>query len=218
MSLAAERVVVVSTHLDDAVMSCWSRLDGSSNVTVVTVFTGGPEPGFLGEWDSDSGAPDSATRMQQRRAEDAAALALAGCPYVHVGLLEIEYGGGVCPPEAIAEHLAVADVVYAPAAIGLRHVNKEHGRVRDTVLSLRPDARLYADQPYCGFSADTELVSDRTREVVALSAQQRERKSRAIHCYAGELPKLERPESFGPFARPEQLEYEVFWGGSWARG
>jgi LmbE family N-acetylglucosaminyl deacetylase len=217
-----ERVVVVSAHLDDAVMSCWSLLDGAlldgardvtgaTNVTVVTVFTGGPEPGFLGEWDSDSGAPDSATRMQQRRAEDVAALAVAGCPYVHVGLLEVEYGGGTCPPDAIAAHLGDADVVYAPAGIGLRHVNEEHGRVRDAVLALRPDARLYADQPYCGFRPDTELASDREREVVALAPQQRERKSRAIRCYAGELPKLERPEAFGRFAGPEQLGYEVFW-------
>jgi LmbE family N-acetylglucosaminyl deacetylase len=216
MPSGEERVVVVSTHLDDAVMSCWSLLDGASNVTVVTVFTGGPEPGFLGEWDRDSGASDSATRMQQRRAEDAAALAVAACRYVHVGLLEVEYGGGACPPDAIAPHLDGADVVYAPAGIGLRHVNEEHGRVRDAVLTLRPDARLYADQPYCGFRPDTELASElggtgSAREVVALAAQQRERKARAIRCYAGELPKLERPEAFGSFARPERLGYEVFW-------
>jgi LmbE family N-acetylglucosaminyl deacetylase len=207
--------IVVSTHLDDAVMSCWSVIDGATDVTVVTVFTGGPEPGFLGGWDADSGAPDSATRMEQRRAEDRAALALAGCPYVHLGLLEVEYGGGECPPEAISDVLAEAAVVYAPAGIGVRHVNKEHGRVRDTVLSLRPDAVLYADQPYCGFQATAELpaslAAGRVADAVALSAEQRERKARAIACYAGELPKLERAESFGPFADPGNLAHEVFW-------
>ena len=215
MGSTAERIVVVSTHLDDAVMSCWSLLDDASNVTVVTVFTGSPEPGFLGAWDSDSGAPDSATRMQERRAEDVAALAVAGCPYVHVGLLEVEYGGGSCPPGVLDAHLSNADVVYAPAGIGLRHVNNEHGRVRDAVLTLRPDARLYADQPYCDFRDDTELTTElaagRQRDVRALSAEQRARQLRAIHCYRGELTKLERPESFGPFARPERLAYEVFW-------
>ena len=30
--------VVVSPHLDDAVMSCWSVLEGAPQVTVVTVF------------------------------------------------------------------------------------------------------------------------------------------------------------------------------------
>ena len=196
-------------------MSCWSLIDGAADVAVVTVFTGGPEPGFLGAWDNESGAPDSATRMEQRRAEDRAALALAGCAYVHLGLLEVEYGGGECPPNALAEVLADAPVVYAPAGIGLRHVNKEHGRVRDAVLSLRPDAVLYADQPYCGFRADTqlppELAAGRRAEVVALTPEQRERKSRAIACYAGELRMLERPESFGPFADPASLGHEVLW-------
>lgn len=205
----------MSTHLDDAVMSCWSVLEGAPQVTVLTVFTGGPEPGFLGAWDSDSGVPDSATRMEQRRAEDVAALSLAGCAYVHLGLLEVEYGGGECPPAAIAEQLAAAAVVYAPAGIGIRHVNKEHGRVRDAVLSLRPDALLYADQPYCDFRSDTELPAElaagRLAEVVALRPEQRERKARAIHCYAGELVKLERPDSFGPFAAADSLMHEVFW-------
>jgi hypothetical protein len=209
------KAVVVSTHLDDAVMSCWSLIDGAPDVSVVTVFTGGPEPGFLGAWDSDSGAPDSATRMEERRAEDRSALALAGCAFVHLGVLEVEYGGGECRPEAIAHLLADAPVVYAPAGIGLRHVNEEHGRVRDTVLSLRPDAVLYADQPCCGFRSDTQLpaalATGRVAAVVALTAEQRQRKSRAIGCYAAELPKLERPESFGPFADPGNLEHEVFW-------
>jgi LmbE family N-acetylglucosaminyl deacetylase len=207
--------IVVSTHLDDAVMSCWSLIDGATDVTVVTVFTGGPEPGFLGAWDSDSGAPDSATRMEQRRAEDRAALTIAGCRYVHVGLLEIEYGGGECPPDAIADVLVNASVVYAPAGIGLRHVNKEHGRVRDAVLSLRPDAVLYADQPYCAFRPETELppslAAGRVVDIATLTPEQRGRKARAIACYAGELSKLERPESFGPFADPGNLGHEVFW-------
>src|SRR5258708_31631699 len=115
--------------------------------------------------------------MQQRCAEDVAALAVAGCPYVYVGLLEVEYGGGICPPGALDASIDGADVVYAPAGIGLRHVNKEHGRVRDAVLMLRPDARLYADQPYCDFRDDTELTTDlavgRQREVRALGAEQR---------------------------------------------
>jgi GlcNAc-PI de-N-acetylase len=207
--------IIVSTHLDDAVMSCWSLIDGATDVTVVTVFTGGPDPGFLGAWDSDSGAADSATRMEQRRAEDRAALAVAGCAYVHLGLLEVEYGGGACPPDAIADVLADADVVYAPAGIGLRHVNKEHGRVRDAVLSLHPDAVLYADQPYCGFGTEATLPANiaagRVADVVALSPEQRERKARAIRCYTGELQKLERPESFGPFADSGNLAHEVLW-------
>jgi hypothetical protein len=202
-------VVVVSTHLDDAVLSAWSVLS-AQRARVVTVFTGGPPPGTLTAWDADSGAPDSATRVEQRRAEDAAALALVGCDFAHLGLREGQYGEGRCPPEAVAPAIEAADVVYAPAGIGEPHANREHIVVRDAVLAVRPDAWLYADQPYCRFSPATELPgSPRQRELVTLTGEQRAGKAEAIRCYAGELWKLER--DFGAFARPARLAYEVLW-------
>lgn len=206
------RIVVVSTHLDDAVLSCWSVLDGPGDVVVVTVFTGGPPPGTLTEWDEDSGAADSAERMIQRLAEDRAALRIAGREPVHLGLLEGQYGRGEMPPAALEPYL-VADVVYAPAGIAERHVNEEHVRVRDVVLSMRPDARLYADQPYCqfrpSFDLRVELAEGRVPHVVELPPAAREHKAQAIRCYTGELPKLEA--HFGPFATPDRLAYELFW-------
>jgi hypothetical protein len=202
-------VVVVSTHLDDAVLSAWSVLS-PQRARVVTVFTGGPPPGTLTSWDECSGAPDSATRMEQRRSEDATALALARCGLEHLGLKEGQYGGGLCPPEAVAPSIAAADVVYAPAGTGEPRMNREHIVVRDAVLAVRPDAWLYADQPYCNFSATTELPgSTRRRQLVTLSHELRASKAEAIRCYAGELWKLER--DFGEFARPGRLAYEVLW-------
>jgi hypothetical protein len=202
-------VVVVSTHLDDAVLSAWSVLS-TQRARVVTVFTGGPPPGTLTNWDADSGAPDSATRMEQRRSEDAAALALAGCEFDHLGLQEAQYGAGKCPPEALAPSIVGAEVVYAPAGIGEPHVNREHIVVRDAVLALRSDAWLYADQPYCNFSPTTELPgSARERALVTLPDELRSSKAEAIRLYAGELWKLER--DFGEFARSDRLAYEVLW-------
>ena len=206
------RTVVVSTHLDDAVLSCWSVLDGPGDVVVLTVFTGGPPPGGLTDWDRDSGAADSAERMLQRVDEDRAALRIAGCEPVHVGLLEGQYGNGEVPVEALEPYLA-APVVFAPAGVGEQQVNEEHVRVRDVVLSVRPDARLYADQPYCRFrprfELPVELADARVPQVVELTPAQRERKARAIPCYAGELPKLEA--HFGPFATADRVAYELFW-------
>ena len=202
-------VVVVSTHLDDAVLSAWSVLS-AQRARVVTVFTGGPPPGTLTSWDADSGALDSATRMEQRRSEDAAALALAECEFEHLGLQEAQYGRGQCAPEALAPSIAGAGVVYAPAGIGEPHVNREHIVVREAVLALRPDAWLYADQPYCNFSPTTELPgSARKRVLVTLPDELRSSKAEAIRSYAGELWKLER--DFGEFALPDRLVYEVLW-------
>jgi hypothetical protein len=70
-------VVVVSTHLDDAVFSCWHVLASPDHdVRVVTVFTGGPAAGVTTSWDADTGV-DSATRMAQRIEENRVALAVA---------------------------------------------------------------------------------------------------------------------------------------------
>jgi hypothetical protein len=194
------------------VLSCWTVVDGDGDVTVVTVFTGAPEPGFVSSWDADTGV-DSATRMQQRIAENRSALALAGRTPVDLGLLEVLYGGDGVPVEALVPHLADADVVYAPAGVGITIVNREHGLVRDAVLATRPDARLYADQPYSQFRPDTaldaELRGRRTALAVRLSPAQRRSKLAAIRCYEGELPKLE--QAFTPFTTESRLEYELFW-------
>jgi hypothetical protein len=78
---------------------------------------------------------------------------------------------------------------------------------------VRPDAALYADQPYCGFRPDIRLPAELGKgyapELVSLSPQERTRKAGAVHCYAGELAKLE--SMYGAFAAPEHLEHELYW-------
>jgi len=150
------RTVILSTHYDDAVLSGWTLMDGVADVEVVTVFTQPPPPGFLSGWDRGSGAPDSATRVEQRAVENRAALALAGARPVDVGLLEGQYGGRPVRPE-LEPYIADAEVVYAPAAVFIQGSNTEHGHVRDVALALRPDSRLYVDQPYCRFRSDVPL-------------------------------------------------------------
>jgi LmbE family N-acetylglucosaminyl deacetylase len=212
-------LVVVSTHFDDAVMSCWSLIDSGDDVTVLTVFTGGPEPGVLTAWDADSGV-DSSTRMQQRREENRAALALAGRKPVDLGCLEGMYGGEGVDPDKLRPHLTGTDVVYIPAGVGVEHVNKEHVLVRDACLAVRGDCRLYADQPYCLFRDDTELppelATGRDRLIAVLPADQRARKVEAIACYSGEVSKLEA--AYGPLTEPDRLRHEVFWLGGGQEG
>ena len=80
---------VVSTHLDDAVLSCYREL--GPETVVVTVFAGIPPPGEPGSWDRRTGAPDSTARMRERREEDIEALALSGCRAIHLDLLDSQY-------------------------------------------------------------------------------------------------------------------------------
>lgn len=207
------KIVVVSPHFDDGVLSCWTLIDGPAEVTVLTVFTEGPDrPGFVAEWDADTGV-DSATRMKRRAEENRDALALASRQPVDLGAREGIYGGGSVDPDELRPHLAGADAVYVPAGVGVEQINREHIVVRDACISVRGDCRFYADQPYSLFRGNTELppglAPGLARRVVTLGGDRRSRKAHAIACYAGEVAKLE--SAFGSITQPERLRHEVFW-------
>ena len=146
-------LVVLSPHLDDAVLSCWHLLAGSDAVTVVNVFTGSPAPGTQPpRWDRETGAHDPVARMRERRAEDRRALDLVGRASVNLGLLDAQYGGVRSPIRPLLMPLQrwrdPSTVLYAPAALG-RH--PDHAVVRDAALDLaRAGWRvvLYADLPH----------------------------------------------------------------------
>ena len=146
-------IVVLSPHLDDAVLSCWHVLESSADVTVVNVFTGSPPSGTPAPWwDQLTGATDSVARMRERHEEDRRALALAGRAAVALDLLDAQYRRRGLPVFALAERLRTAvpssALVYAPAAM-MRH--PDHELVRDAAFELaRAGSRLalYADLPH----------------------------------------------------------------------
>jgi LmbE family N-acetylglucosaminyl deacetylase len=209
--------VVVSPHFDDAVLSCWSLVDSDADIEVVTVYTAGPDDSALvTRWDADTGVT-SQVRMQQRAEENRAALAIAGRSATNLGGLEGQYGDGSVDEDVLAAEIRAAEIVYLPAGTATHDdgVNKEHVRVRDAGLRIRPDAWLYADQPYNHFRAGLELPADlRDRfadaQEVLLSQTRRGRKAAAIACYAGELQKLAK--AFGlELTDPTILTRETFW-------
>ena len=84
--------VLLSPHLDDAVLSCWRALDRPEPATVVNVFSSAPPAGApVGWWDRITGASDSAARMREREAEDGEALAVAGARARDLRLLDHQY-------------------------------------------------------------------------------------------------------------------------------
>lgn len=224
------RTVVLSPHLDDAVLSCWHRLEGG-DVKVVNVFTGLPDSGVAGWWDVLTGEPDSVARMNERLREDARALAATRAVSVGLGLLDEQYrrnGRQPAVAEALAEHLADADEVYAPAALAL---GADHALVLAGALELRDDLRLYADLPHAalwgwppwvtGGGEDHPLDVDaawRARlrgagldpdalrpQAHALDDRSFERKLEAVRCYGTQVAALERE------APLKALRWEVTW-------
>jgi LmbE family N-acetylglucosaminyl deacetylase len=144
--------VVLSPHLDDAVLGCWSVLSGPGDVLVVNVFDGVPPSGSVTLWELITGCADSAAAMQERRREDAAALALAGRRSVGLGLPDQQHRHDPLPAERLGAALAAAvpavSAIYAPAAIG---GHADHVMVAALALELRAagiPVRLWADVPY----------------------------------------------------------------------
>ncbi len=136
--------VVVSPHLDDAVLSAWLVLD-SKQPRVVTCFAGLPD---------DTGG---AGLVHARRRENAAALAALGCEDVPLDLLDRRYRPNV-PQAEVTRELAAALLptldgavdVWMPVGLG-RHADHVTAR-KATVQALRaiPVCRghAYADLPY----------------------------------------------------------------------
>lgn len=142
-------IAVLSPHLDDAALSCWSVLDAPGDRTVVNVFTGPPDPARERPWDELTRATDGARRMEDRVAEDRAALARAGCTPTNLGLAPPASADAAERLRALlAAALPAGGDLYLPAGIG---GHPAHLLVRDVGLegAQRADRTfLYADCPY----------------------------------------------------------------------
>lgn len=232
-------VAVLSPHLDDAVLSCWSVLTSREEVVVITLFAGLPAPGAkLRGWDRVTGATDARRRMRERRKEDRQALALAARSPVHLDFLEQPYREHEPRVEelasAIAGHLPPSARIYAPAAI---KGHPDHVLTRTTALALDSvtDIALYADLPYATrfgwpprmtgepasahvdvdafWSAELEGVRERfaaSPSFTPLSGAQQADKLRAMRAYRTQFPGLDG----GPQRRlshPALLGFEAAW-------
>jgi len=110
-------VLVVSPHLDDAVLSTGEYLGQHPGATVVTVFAGVPGPEARGHYDAATGAANGAEMMTRRRQEDALALGLLGATPLHLEFLDRQY------------RVRSSDDAIA-------------ARLRETIESCRPDVVL----------------------------------------------------------------------------
>ena len=222
--------IVVSTHLDDAVLSCYGAL--SPSTTVVTVFAGFPPAGTLGAWDAAGGATDSRERVAERRAEDRRALALSGAKPLHLEFMDSQYvaTSPTGPPTfeslvaSLRDCLEGATTVLAPSALSAnrwpqrlrRPSYSDHRLVRDAVLAVRPDTTLYGDLPYAlnprtgGFRLPRDLdPSRRVERRLRLDDDVVSMKIASVHQYASQLPQLSG--LFGDFVNTRGLGLEVYW-------
>ncbi len=231
-----QRTVILSPHLDDAVLSLWHVLAGPGEVEVVNVFTGPPPNCRLGWWDRLTGATDARLRLGERHAEDRAALATAGRAAHELSLPDNQHRDAELDRAALARALdeaAGGSRLLAPAALS---GHADHRAVRDAALALRDEGRkvaLYADLPHAisygwppsvtGAAAqdhldpaaqwDQELATGGLTlatlrlDVRRLDDAAHERKLEAVRCYGTQLPALEAAS--GGRLLDGDLRYEV---------
>ena len=155
-----DRLLVLSPHLDDAVVSCGYLLLAHPGATVATLFAASP-PAYtdpLNEHDTDCGFQPGDDTMAVRRAEDERALAalaatprwLSLCQNSHVAREDPI----AVPPGAVEEIVAAVDDVRPTcvvAPLGLSHADHQacHASALAARASLGPMPWLwYSDLPY----------------------------------------------------------------------
>jgi LmbE family N-acetylglucosaminyl deacetylase len=221
-------VLIISPHLDDAVLSAWCDLPGA---VVANLCTAVPPAGVVGDFDRTKGADDGAAFMTARLAEDRAALRMAEVgSRLDLGFLDGQYRDGSLDPDAIRAALPPAEAILAPAGLG---GHPDHLAAREAALATGVPVTLYADLPYAarvGWPAWVTGEAPRPHHVpearwelflaavpgrlrpraLALDAGRREAKERALRTYATQFEIL----NGGPVNRllnPAVLGFEVRW-------
>lgn len=204
-------IVVVSPHLDDAVMSVGGlifRLARSGGlVRVLTVFAGlRTWTGATSAWDSRRGLDCAADAFAARAAEDDAAAAALGVAAYRLPFLDGGYSA-VRDPDAIwaamAPYLLDADAVLVP---GSPLAHDDHRAVTELVVARMNGCAplgFYTEQPYssrprylAGFlrHSTPAVLHQRGLAIewtdVHLDRVTRRAKADAVACYAGELHAL----------------------------
>ena len=209
--LAAGRVVVLSPHLDDAVLGLGAaiargRREGA-RIRVVTVFAGDVDSELpASRWDALAGFRTEGEAAVARRREDAAACTIVGAVPEPLSLPDYPYVRDGREPAELAAIVGAAigdaDVVLLP---GYPLTHPDHRLLAECVLEygLAPSGlALYAEQPY-RFRArvgsgpcvedDVRRLLDETPVWAGVPVETRDRlaKWRAVRSYRSQLPLLD---------------------------
>lgn len=164
------RTLVISPHLDDAVLSVGQYLADCADATVVTVFAGPPPDDRPGGQDHRNGFTGAAEAVARRRDEDATALALLGCAPHHLDFPDRQYRVPTSDEEVEAALRKLAadlapETVLGP--LGLVHPDhRQVARVWPRALARLDGVTAYAyeELPYrVQFPADAAAVAERFR-------------------------------------------------------
>src|SRR5437867_9609878 len=133
-----DRLVCVSPHFDDAVLSAGQLLAAHPGSTVVTVFGGRPPryPEKVTWWDALGGFADGDDVVGARRQEEREAMARLGATPVWLEVADHQSGFEIASGEEIAGALeaVVADAAPWAVLIPLGLANPDHRRAHGAAM------------------------------------------------------------------------------------
>jgi LmbE family N-acetylglucosaminyl deacetylase len=226
MATATTKMLVISPHLDDGVLSCGEQLAMTTGATVATVFGGRPRRwSRRTQWDLDCGFEQGDDVTAVRIGEDRYALEILGTDQVVLSERDVQYHPLPRRKQrvtrALLELLEALDPEECWFPIGIGH--PDHVLTRACCLALasnhpRISWRTYTDLPY-GLSPRFKLAHRLAREAIANSGFSLEPiplhrddeaaalKGRAMACYQSQLRGLASRRT--NFILPEQVAVEA---------
>ncbi len=201
----SEPLVVISPHLDDAVMSCGDLLSHHAGSTVITVFAGrAPIYRSLTSWDAKAGFKNGQDVMAARRREDASALSLLKATPCWLEFVDSQYGGSsrvaAIVPE-LRKAIVAAGATRVLAPLGLFHA--DHERTSNAALALARELPelawfLYEDAIYRATPGlvgkrIARLRSDGWRLTALRPVESARHKQKAVRAYKSQLKALSAP-------------------------
>ncbi|HZP30713.1 MAG TPA: PIG-L family deacetylase [Acidimicrobiia bacterium] len=204
------RIVVISPHLDDAVLGCSYLMARHPGATVVTVFAGRPDayPEPMERWDALRGFVPGDEVHVARRSEDEAALAVLDAKPVWLDFVEHSYleRDDWVSPAAVVDHLSETvgsldpTAVFAPFGLA----NPDHDCTHAAAMLVRerlgPDVAWFCYED-TGYKHIPGLLAWRIARLFRAGtwptpaavpvAVDHERKMQAVGCYPSQLRALE---------------------------
>lgn len=157
------KLLVLSPHLDDAILSVGQTIAAYPNSTIMTVFAGSPPKGTKSDYDLKCGFKDSNEAMEARRYEDRMACAQLLAKPIHLGFLDHQYKHQVGLENInakIMQHLEEYEYQIILAPIGLKH--PDHIAVTRVVRGLlETDIPIYYYEEIPMRVLEPELVAER---------------------------------------------------------
>ena len=193
------KILLLSPHFDDAILSAGQLIAGRPDAEVVTVFGGFPSERQVTDYDVKCGFSDSGVAVVNRRVEDNNATALLSATSTHWELPDGQYGQEVSVDEIkelIIEQLGKEDYDYVLGPLGLGH--PDHIKVSDALVSAWVDSDVFGDIPVYLWEdmplrvIEPDLAFDRREtignlEQVNLGSGPIADKIRALLCYKSQI-------------------------------